>query len=87
VIGDIPGKPTLLDLMLAAANLHKNWRPNPEREAESSALLRLAHNAMKLHRVALVKNVKPWRDGEGPLAVICTALKTAVKNQQENLPC
>jgi hypothetical protein len=56
------------------------------RTAERSSLIKLAHNALRVHVASLAGNVCPRNDAGGsePLALAATALATALRNQQEN---
>jgi hypothetical protein len=52
-----------------------------------SSLIRLARSALDLHESALAKGLPVPRDEEGlsqPLAVVVTALATAVKHSRES---
>jgi hypothetical protein len=63
-----PGRPPLCELLKAAIQLH-NEGADGHRAAQRSSLLKLALTSVDLHKVAMLKGVKPWRDGEGPLGV------------------
>jgi hypothetical protein len=41
----------------------------------------LALTSVDLHKVAMLKGVKPWRDGEGPLGVAVACLETVMRNE------
>jgi hypothetical protein len=57
-----------------------------QRAATRSSLIKLSHEALRVHVASLAGDVCP-RDGEGgsePLAVCAAALATAVRNQKES---
>jgi hypothetical protein len=59
---------------------------DPQRNAQRSSLIKLAHSAFDLHLVSVAKGVCP-RDaddgGSQPLAAALAALKTAARNNRE----
>jgi hypothetical protein len=75
----VPGRPTLLECLRAAVQYHQEQ--NNPRAAQRSSLIKLACSAIDLHAIAMAKGVKPWPDGEGPLAVALTALQTVARNE------
>jgi hypothetical protein len=86
VIGDIPGKPTWIELMTEAAEaaqtVHKSWSSPEATELRKrrSSLIRLAHSSMRLYEAGLEKGLT-WEGGRSPLLMATTALKT-VRNQE-----
>jgi hypothetical protein len=78
------GRPSLMELLKAAVELHNegSLRRNSTARASRSSLIRLAHTAMRLHDAGIAKGVQ-WPEGKSPLAVAVAALGTAVRNQQQ----
>jgi hypothetical protein len=75
MIGDLPDRPSQLELMRAAIQLHKEW---PARMATRSSLIKLAHSAVRLYASSLAKDCVP-RDEHGhamPLVLAITCLQT-----------
>jgi hypothetical protein len=79
----VPGHPNWSECALDAIKKHKEAQGADRNAATKSSLLKLALTSIELHKTALVKGVKPWPDGKGPLAVALSALRTVAKNEQE----
>jgi hypothetical protein len=78
----VPGHPTWLECALDAIRKHKlGGAIDRDEEATKSSLLKLALTSIRLQETAMMKGVRPWPDGAGPLAVALAALRTVAKNE------